>query len=411
MKITKMDKWALNVPFYCDRVKRAMHRAGTHGERLYVYRLETDDGLVGYGEGRGKTPDPEGLIGRNPFAAIYDDSLGLGPQMAMLDLAGKAAGVPAHALLGVKLRDRCPISWWDIDMPPEDWAAEAEESVRRGHTSFKMKARPWFDIFAQVEAVSQVVPADYKFDIDFNGFLLNQARAEEVLAQLDECPNVGMYESPFRLHQDLDGARILRQRIRKPLIEHFTESVLHARCCDGFVIGGGPTEVRRRGVLAAEFNKPFWLQIVGSGITAAYALHVGAVLSHAQLPHITCHELWEHNLLSERLDVVDGYIDVPERPGLGVDVDQEAVERYAVDAAEPTPKQRYLEQKRILRISWPGAAGGKRVWEFTDEARYQPQVSQGNIPGFERGVSLEVIEDDGSATFRSAHRRIAARGR
>ena len=62
-----------------------------------------------------------------------------------------------------------------------------------------MKARPWWDIVEQVETVSDVVPADYKFDIDFNGFLLNPARAEVMLQRLDEVPNVGMYESPFYL--------------------------------------------------------------------------------------------------------------------------------------------------------------------------------------------------------------------
>ena len=55
-------------------------------------------------------------------------------------------------------------------MPPEDWVKEAEESVKRGYTSIKLKARPWRDIFEQVEAVGKVVPEGYKLDIDFNGF-------------------------------------------------------------------------------------------------------------------------------------------------------------------------------------------------------------------------------------------------
>jgi L-alanine-DL-glutamate epimerase-like enolase superfamily enzyme len=410
MKITSLQRWTLNVPFYCDRVRRAMHRAGTHGERVCVYRLETDTGVVGYGEDRARDA-PADLTGANPFALINDDSIGMGPQMAVLDVAGKAAGVPAHRLLGDQVRDRCPLSWWDIDMAAPDWVAEAEESVRRGYTSFKMKARPWFDIVQQVQAVAAVVPADYRFDLDFNGFLLDQARAEIVLSELDQIPNVGMYESPFRLHTDLDGARVLREQVRKPLIEHFREEVLHARCCDGFVIGGGPTKLRRCATLAAEFNKPFWLQIVGSGITAAYALQIGSVCSHAQLPYITCHELWENSLLQQPLQAVDGYVAVPDGPGLGIQVDEDAIARYRVDPDEPTPKQRYMEQKRILRISWPGAAGAQRVLEFSAEDIYQRQFSQGNIPGFMPGVHLDVIEDDGSAAFGAAHDKILARGR
>ena len=408
MKIKHAEKVTLNIPFYHPRAVRAMQRAQTHDERMEVFRVETDKGIVGYGDGRGG--DVERLIGQNPYALMHDDSIGLGPQIAVLDAVGKDAGVPVHALLGVQVRKRCPISWWDIDMPPEDWAGEARESLKRGYTCFKMKARPWRDIIEQIETVGKAVPPDYKFDVDFNGFLLNQARAELILRQLDDHPNVGMYESPFYLVQDLEGARILRQQVRKPIVEHFREECLHAHCCDGFVIGGAASAARRNGALAAAFNKPFWLQIVGTGITAAYAVHLGSVLSHAQLPYITCHELWKHDLLKKRLKVEDGYIAVPDKPGLGIEVDEKAIEKYRVDPAEPTPTQRYRQKKRILRVSWPGVGKKKRVWEFTYESAYYQEFYKGNIPGFERGVKLEVIEDDRSTSFRKQHAKLIAQG-
>ena len=420
MKIKHVERLALNIPFYCDRVTRAMHRAQTHDERIYLYRIETDTGIVGYGEsysrptgGAGRGPDAHGmerLVGQNPFAVMNDDTIGLGPQIAVVDVAGKSAGVPAHALLGAKLRDRCPISWWDLDMPPAEWADEAKESIKRGYTSFKMKARPWWDIIDQVETVGDVVPHDYNFDLDFNGFLLTPAKAEIMLHQLDQHANVGMYESPFYLYKDLTGARILREQVRKPIIEHFNEGCLHAHCCDGFVVGGGLSEIRRQAGLAAAFNKPFWLQMVGAGLTTAYAVHLGAVLAHAQLPNITAHELWEHDLLQKCLQVEDGYIAVPEAPGLGVEVDEAAIEKYRVEPDAPTPKTLYRQKNRILRISWPGVGKKRRVWEFTDETIYQRAFYQGNLPGFERGVTLEVIEDDGSLSFRKLHERLVARG-
>jgi L-alanine-DL-glutamate epimerase-like enolase superfamily enzyme len=407
MKITHATRIALNIPFYAPHVTQAMNRANTHDERVYLCRLETDNGLVGYGDGG--MHNVEDLIGRNPYALMRDDRIGFGAQVAVLDLCGKDAGVPVHALLGARLRDRCPVSWWDIDMSPADWAKEAKESVKRGYTSFKMKARPWWDIFEQVETVGRAVPADYRFDIDFNGFLLTQARAEQALRQLDEHPNVGMYESPFWLARDLVGAKILRERVRKPVVEHFQEPVLHAHACDGFVIGGCVTEVTRQAALAAAFNKPFWLQMVGTGITTTFAAHIGSVLSHAQLPYITCHELWEDDLLKQPIRVVDGYMPVPDKPGLGVEVDEKAIKKYTVDPDEPTPTRRYRARKRILRVVWPGAGKNQRVWEFTDETVYQPEFYKGNLPGFERGVHLEIIEDDGSAAFKKAHARLLER--
>lgn len=408
MKIARVDQLVLHIPFYAKHVTAAMHRAQTHDERMPIHRVELDDGTVGYGDGGGGAT--AGLVGRNPFEVLFDDAIGYGPQLAVLDAVGRATGTPAHALLGKQLRRRCPLSWWDIDMAPGDWAKEARESVKRGYTTFKMKARPWRDIHEQVAAVGKAVSADYRFDVDFNGFLLNSARAEEHLTRLDEHVNVGMYESPFYLMRDLPGARILRERVRKPIVEHFREEVLHAQASDGFVIGGPVQAVLRQATLAAEFNKPFWLQLVGTGITTAYALHLGSVLSHAQLPYITCFELFADDLLGAPIAVVDGYAGVPEGPGLGVEVDEKALERYRVDPAEPTPRQRYREKKRILRVRWPGAVGKSREWAFTDEAHYQREFYAGSIPPFQAGVDLVVEEDDRSAAFRKEHGRIAARG-
>ncbi len=410
MKIIRAERIALNIPFYTARVTRAMHRAQTHDERVYLYRLETDNGLVGYGDQTSGRADTEVLIGQNPAALMLRDEIGFGPQLAALDLVGQANDVPVHALLGQQVRARCPISWWDIDMAAADWSAEARESLKRGYTTFKMKARPWRDIVAQTDAVAKVVPADYKFDVDFNGFLLNQAKAEIMLQKLDENSNVGIYESPFYLHRDLDGARLLRERVRKPIVEHFQEQYLRSDCSDGFVIGGGASGTIQQGILAAQHNKPFWLQLVGTGITTAFAAHLGSVLTHAQLPYITCHELWKTDLLKKRIEVVDGYMPVPDGPGLGVAVDEKAIEKYRVDEKEPTPKQRYRQQKRILRVVWPGVGKSKRVWEFTDEAHYQREFYAGNIPGFERGVDLEVLEDDKSKAFQNRHAALVKQG-
>ena len=50
MRIKTVEMYTLNIPFYCDRVSKHMHRALTHSERVYVYRTELENGIVGYGE-------------------------------------------------------------------------------------------------------------------------------------------------------------------------------------------------------------------------------------------------------------------------------------------------------------------------------------------------------------------------
>lgn len=392
LTIKHLEAISLNVPFYCERVSRHMHRALTHGERVYVYRAELSNGIVGYGENLAdESANIERLIGQNPFAIMNDDSIGFGIQMSLFDAIGKVVDVPVYQLVGTKVREKCPISWWDIDMPPEDWVAEVEESVRRGYTSAKLKARPWRDIFAQVEAVGDAVPADYRLDIDFNGFLRTADNAIPVLQRLDEHPNVAIYESPFYLGTDVDGAGRLQAAVQKRIVEHFNEACLHARCCGGFVVGGGVTALRRTNALCASFEQPFWLQMVGTGITTAYAVHLGAVLSQAELPAITCHELWESALLKNRLPVLDGTIQVSEAPGLGIEVDEVALAAYRVEKSEPTPQQLFRESEYTCRVHIPDADGGETVHDFSGEDIYYPAFSDGAYPGFVPGVWMEVV--------------------
>ena len=392
LSIKHLEAISLNVPFYCDRVSRHMHRAATHGERIYVYRVELSNGIVGYGENLyDESGNIERLVGQNPFVCMNDDGTGFGIQMSLYDAVGKTVGVSVSELIGPKVRERCPISWWDIDMPSEDWVAEVQESVKRGYTSAKLKARPWRDIFAQVDAVGNAVPADYRLDIDFNGFLRTVDNAIPVLQKLDEHPNVAIYESPFYLGKDIEGAARLQEAVQKRIVEHFNESCLHARCCGGFVVGGGVTSLLRTNALCASFGQPFWLQMVGTGITTAYCVHLGAVLSQAELPAITCHELWESDLLETRLAVVDGTIQVPDSPGLGVSVDEDVLVEYRVDKSTSTPQQIFRESEYTCKVHIPNTDGRETVLNFTGEDVYYPAFSEGKYPGFVPGVWMEVV--------------------
>ena len=111
MKVTAVERILLDVPFGAV-AERNMNRtlAGWHISE--VCRVETDAGIVGYGETlpnyTWKTVSQEAIdrtIGRDPFEVMWDDSLGAGLQMALFDAAGKAAGIPCYRLMGSKVRD------------------------------------------------------------------------------------------------------------------------------------------------------------------------------------------------------------------------------------------------------------------------------------------------------------------
>lgn len=105
LTISKVERYTLNLHFSYERQRYNMHRALTHGERVILWKLETDARIVGWGDadtGQAQ-PSPEevaSMVGRNLFEYLNGDSLDDGLQQAVLDAAGKALEVPVHKLLG-----------------------------------------------------------------------------------------------------------------------------------------------------------------------------------------------------------------------------------------------------------------------------------------------------------------------
>lgn len=410
IRVKDVDRIVVNVPF-TERCQRWNAREIWQWQIVEVIRLVTDSpDIVGFGEtvlhytwSRVSDAAIERARGRNAAELLGDDSLGAGLQMAVYDAVGKALGVPAHRLFNLpKARDWCPISWWNIDMPPEEFAAEAQEAVERGYTSYKIKARPWWDIYAQVDAISDVTPAHFRLDIDWNNMLLNAGNAAPVLQDLDNRERVAIYESPI-MQRDVEGQRLLRAKANRPIALHFGEPAfpvaVREQVCDGFVVGGGVASVLRQGALAATFEKPFWLQLVGAGLTTALSIQLGAVLPFAQWPSVNCLNNYSDDLLVSPIEISGGFARVPDAPGLGVEVDEGALSRLRMDPPYEFPKPRLL-----LSVAWPGG----RVVHYASLRQCWDDCWAGNQPVQERGVTMLVREDDSSPEWVDLYRRTEA---
>ena len=165
MKIVQIDTMRVFVPWQ-DSFKEPMAQwrasAGTtpEDEDAYVIvQVHTDEGIVGIGEGGRSVEEIEkqaqSFVGKNPLEMDLF-TLRRPWVHAMLDLAGKALGVPAHRLIGTgKYRDRVPVCYWSPYLPPDETARHAEEGALRGFILHKIKARPQ-DVVEQVEAITDV---------------------------------------------------------------------------------------------------------------------------------------------------------------------------------------------------------------------------------------------------------------
>ena len=404
MKVKQIERIYLDVPFTSHTGKHIQYWL-PEWRIFQICKLTLDNGQVGWGETLHNytwSQVPEDIekraVGRPAAELMWDDSLGAGAQMALFDAVAKAQGVPVYRLLGAKVRDWCPISWWNIDMPARGWAEECRQAVKAGYMSAKLKARPWFDLHAGVRAIRRVVPAGFHLDLDYNGTLGNSANAVPHLKELEAYEQVAMIESPIP-QNDVAGNRQIRTRFNRPLAMHYGSppimTALAEDVTDGFVLCAGASRLLRQAAICEEANKPFWLQLVGSGITTAWAAHMGAVLSQARWPAITCMNVWRHPLITPGHEIRGGFYRVPETPGLGVKINQAALQRYRVDYhTVETPRHLY----RYVR-----ASGEVTYYACGRQELHQVYPSDAQ-PISEKGSTLEVVPDDGSMAFQKLHR-------
>jgi L-alanine-DL-glutamate epimerase-like enolase superfamily enzyme len=411
-RVLRINRATVKLP-YREAPGRNMARELPHWAWTEVMEVELSSGRTGFGEtllyytwGTTDDEDIRRALGKNAIEIMWDDSLGAGLQMALFDAVAKTADVPIHALLGQKVHDTTPLAWWNIDTTVADMAAECAEAYRQGYRAYKTKGRPWFDVWAQVEAASKAVPESFHLAIDFNDTLLDAERGIPILRELEQYPQIDIWETPI-FQSDIAGNQAIRSQCRGKVAMHYGNPpplvAIKEDVCDGFVIGRGATASMKSGTVAALADKPFWLQLVGTGITAAWSLQFGGALSHATWPAVNCHQLFEQTLLTEPITLDEGFAKVPDRPGLGFELDRDTIERLRVE--KPTSRP---DPPRLVETTWQD--GRKMYFSNAGGVNFVLNPSrQGKVPYFERGVDSRLLPNDGSEQWRELYER-ARRG-
>ena len=344
--------------------------------RIRLVKITTDTSLVGWGEttleGRPHSTMAavdeiaDYLIGKDPLRIehhwqhVYRSAFFRGGNIlmsalsgidqALWDIAGKHHGVPIHALLGGAVRDRIRVyAHWGISDPSEETKAAARERLdmlqkQGGYKAFKSgPAGKWrahepaaaIDRFVECAyTMREWVGPDVELAFDFHG-KMTPALAVEICHEIKGMRPMFVEEPVPQENVDAlvevsskvpfpiaTGERLLtrwgfREVFEKRAVAYIQPDTSHA---------GGISEMVKIANMAEVYYMHMMPHCAIGPVAFSASLHVDAAV-----PNFLCQEQIDQGLggglLAEEWKVVDGHIELPTKPGLGIEIDEEAASR------------------------------------------------------------------------------------
>jgi gluconate/galactonate dehydratase len=283
-----------------------------------------------------------------------------GIEVALHDLAGKILEVPAYQLLGGKYRDRMRVycdCHTEEEADPDACAAEARRVVDDlGYDALKFDLdvpsglekdranrhlRPG-EIRHKAEIVEKVTEevkdeADVAFDCHWTFSGGSAKRLADAIEEYD----VWWLEDPVP-PENLDVQEEVTKSTTTPITvgENRYRVTEERRLIQNQAIDmiapdlpkvGGMRETRKIADLANQYYIPVAMHNVASPVATMASAHVGAAVPNSLAVEYHSYELgWWDDLVEETV-IEDGYIEIPEKPGLGVTLDMDTVEEYMVE--------------------------------------------------------------------------------
>ncbi len=386
-----------------------------------ILRIDTNQGISGYGEVRDFASPTYALmlknriLGENPcnidkifrkikqFGHHARQAGGVcGIEMALIDLAGKAYGVPAYQLAGGKFRDK--ILCYSDTPSVADPVEMGQRLNRRVDQGFKfLKMDIGIDLVADMPGTVIALPGmrenraimhpftglqltqkgidllrDYVATVrDITGYEVPLAADHFGHIGLESCIRLGQALDPFTLawYEDMIPWQFTDQYVRlsravttpvctgediylrenfRPLLEQRAVSVIHP----DLATSGGILETKKIGDLAQEHGVAMAMHMAGSPIAALSSVHCAAATENFLVleNHSVDIPLW--NALIDGLPnplIQDGYIAVPETPGLGFTGINEDVVREFLNPDAPV----FFDQ---TTDAWNAERSHDRLW-------------------------------------------------
>lgn len=369
--------------------------------RWLFVRIETDTGLVGWGEpvleGRANTVATmvdelsDYLIGRDPaeierlWTVMYRGgfyrgggihmSAIAGIDQALWDIKGRALGVPVHELLGGKLRDSIRVYSWIGGDRPSETAQAAKSAKEAGFDAVKMNGPAELNyidswdkvqsVVANVEAIRESCGEGFGIGVDFHGrvrrpmakvllealhpyhlmFIEEPVLSEDITGMEDILRNS---PTPIALGERLFSRWDFKRILSEGVADIIQPDLSHA---------GGITEVRKIAAMAEAYDVALAPHCPLGPIALAACLQVDAVSQNAviQEQSLGIHYNATNDLLDYVVDpqvfkYVDGQVAIPTGPGLGIEVNEEYV------------RERAAESHRWRNPVWTNSDGSFAEW-------------------------------------------------
>jgi len=331
-----------------------------------IVKIFTDAGIIGIGEAACDTVEPVSvvktmiddhmaprLIGKNPYdwkclidLVSWDTARGAtrfstsGIDLALFDLIGKAIGVPVYTLLGGCWRNKVLAT---IEVPrgsPEKMAEHCYEYFRKGVRGIKAKigSNPERDAEC-IQAIREKLGNEISLRADANcGYSVKEAiRFCKCVEKLDV--NLELLEQPVVQH-DLLGMKEVKDSTLIPIsadesafslsqvqqiIKLNAVDIINTKCAKASGING----VVQWATLAESAGLDIQIGTEwGLGLKVAAKLHLGGSIKNAH-PAVEFTEFMIHDLLlKDPLTLKDGYLTIPNDPGLGLELDEDKLEEY-----------------------------------------------------------------------------------
>lgn len=352
------------IPFGVPIRKFADAYTGFSVSNAVLVKIFTDDGHIGYGEACAWEPEFYGetlesvsstiekyiapkILGEDPeninrIMSIIDANLAKitcakeGIDLALHDLVGKMLGIPVYVLLGGKFRDRIPVaSEIGIDTP-ENMVANAREVCELAIRVIKIKGSSdhLLDV-ERIKAVRDAVGPDIELRLDPNA-AWDVNSTIKTMKLLEDC-NLQLLEQPVPAW-DLKGMAHIRNNIGIPLMadesiwtpqdaikihDYGAADILNikiAKSC-GLHLGKKIEHV------AESLGMPC---IAGTeiepGISLIAKLHLAASMKiHPFASEFTELSLLKKNILKHEVEIIEGCVRVPDKPGFGVELDEDVL--------------------------------------------------------------------------------------